>query len=170
MRRLLRRRPKTKSGLRLAFAPEFSAVSGLWGQPSLWGEGILCSMDDRNLVAVAEQAAATSLVQQGPIAGCTVLGECGRVFMGCVMEYANAELNQDPISNALAVGRVSGMYRVRRIGYYSPTGGELPTVPALTLRRLQEIGTEDLAVIFSPGNGERIEKSLGQLLAEAGLA
>ncbi len=127
-------------------------------------------MDDRNLVAVAEQAAATSLVQQGPIAGCTVLSDDGRVFMGCVMEYADSSLNQDPITNALAVGRVSGMRRVQRIGYYSPSGGKLPKLPEMTLRRLQEIGTEDLAVLFSPGTGERIEKSLSQLLAEAGLA
>ncbi len=126
-------------------------------------------MDDRNLVAVAEQAAATSLVQQGPIAGCTVLSDDGRVFMGCLIEYANADLNQDPISNALAVGRVSGMRRVQRIGYYSPTNGELPILPATTLKRLQEIGTEDLAVLFSPGTGERIEKSLGQLMVEAGV-
>jgi cytidine deaminase len=126
-------------------------------------------MDDRNLVAVAEQAAATSLVQQGPIAGCTVLADDGRVFMGCLVEYANADLNQDPVSNAIAVGRVSGMRRVQRVGYYSPTNGELPTLPACTLKRLQEIGTDDLAVLFSPGTGERIEKSLSQLLAEAGL-
>lgn len=126
-------------------------------------------MDDRNLVAVAEQAAATSLVQQGPIAGCTVLADDGRVFMGCLMEYADSDLNQDPITNALAVGRVHGMYRVTRVGYYSPTGGELPQLPQSTLKRLQEIGTEDLAVLFSPGTGERIEKSLSQLLAEAGL-
>lgn len=127
-------------------------------------------MDDRNLVAVAEQAAATSLVQQGPIAGCTVLADDGRVFMGCLMEYANSDLDQDPVSNALAVGRVSGMRRVQRVGYYSPTGGDLPKLPAVTLRRLQEIGADDLAVLFSPGNGERIEKSLAELMAEAGLA
>jgi cytidine deaminase len=127
-------------------------------------------MDDRNLVAVAEQAAATSLIQEGPVAGCTVLSDDGRVFLGCVMEYSEPELNQDPIANALAVGRVNGMRGVKRVGYYCPTGGSLPTIPALTLRRLQELGTDDLAILFSPGTGDRIEISLGQLLAEANLA
>ena len=44
-------------------------------------------MDDRNLVAVAEQAAATSKVIAGPIAGCTVRAVDGRVFLGCLLEF-----------------------------------------------------------------------------------
>jgi hypothetical protein len=127
-------------------------------------------MDDRNLVAVAEQAAATSRVVRGPIAGCTVRSTDGRVFRGCLIEFEDPSLDLDPISGGLAVGRVEGMRTVDRIGYYSPTGGKLPTIPASTLLRLREIGTSDLAIIFSPGSGEQVEKSLLQLLAEADLA
>ena len=124
-------------------------------------------MDDRNLIAVAEQAAATSKVRPGGIfAGCTVKADDGRVFRGCVLEYANADLDQDPISNALASARSEGVRKIQRVGLYSPTGGPLPVIPALTLARLQEVGTEDLVVIFSPGTGDRVEKSLAGLLRE----
>ncbi len=126
-------------------------------------------MDDRNLVAVAEQAAATSRVLRGPIAGCTVKADDGRVFLGCRLEYGDPALDQDPIDGGLATGRVNGMRRAVRIGYYSPTEGELPVVPAATLRRLQELASPDLVILFSPGSGDRIEKSLAGLLAEAGI-
>ena len=127
-------------------------------------------MDDRNLIAVAEQAAATSRVFQGPVAGCTVKGDDGRVFLGCRLEFSDASLELDPISNALAAGRAQGMRQVVRVGYYSPTGGSLPSIPVATLQRLQECGAEGLAVLFSPGTGDRIERSLQELLAEAGLS
>ncbi len=126
-------------------------------------------MDDRNLVAVAEQAAATSKVVNGPIAGCTVRSIDGRVFRGCLMEFVDSELTLDPIANAIAAGRSEGMGRIDRIGYYSPTNGDLPVIPKRTLRRLKEVATADLEVIFSPGNGEQIEKGLAELLVEAGL-
>ena len=74
------------------------------------------------------------------------------------------------LHSALAAGRAQGMRKVVRVGYYSPTGGDLPTIPVATLKRLQECGSEDLAVLFSPGTGDRIERSLQELLAEAGLS
>ena len=124
-------------------------------------------MDDRNLIAVAEQAAATSKVRPGGLfSGCTVKADDGRVFRGCVLEYANSDLDQDPISNAVAAARSEGVRKIQRIGLYSPTGGPLPTIPSLTLARLQELGTEDLVIIFSPGTGDRVEKSLAKLLQE----
>ncbi|MBC8328692.1 MAG: hypothetical protein ISR76_00785 [Planctomycetes bacterium] len=126
-------------------------------------------MDDRNLVAVAEQAAATSRVIRGPIAGCTVKADDGRVFLGCRLEYGDPALDQDPIDNGLANGRVNGMRRAARIGYYSPTGGRLPVLPAATLRRLAELAAPGLVVIFSPGSGDQVEKELGELMAEAGI-
>lgn len=127
-------------------------------------------MDDRNLVAVAEQAAATSRALRGPIAGCTLLADDGRVFLGCLLEFADPTLSQDPIANALAAGRVQGMRRAARIGYYSPTGGGLPAIPAATLRRLAELAAPGLAVIFSSGTGERVELPLAELQARAGAA
>ncbi len=126
-------------------------------------------MDDRNLVAVAEQAAATSRVLRGPIAGCTLKADDGRVFLGCRLEFSDAALDQDPIEGGLAQGRVQGMRRVVRVGYYSPTGGELPRIPEATLRRLHELAAPDLVVIFSPGSGERIERSLSELRRQAGI-
>ena len=127
-------------------------------------------MDDRNLVAVAEQAAATSRVLDVPIAGCTVKGDDGRVFRGCLLQYEDSSLDQDPIANGIATGRSEGMRRIARIGYYSPTGGELPKIPPPTLRRLRELAVPGMEIIFSPGTGERVERALDDLLAEAGLA
>ncbi len=126
-------------------------------------------MDDRNLVAVAEQAAATSRVVRGPIAGCTVKADDGRVFLGCRLEFEDPQLDEDPIDAGLANGRVQGMRRVVRVGYYCPTGGALPQIPAATLRRLSEMAAPGLVVLFSPGTGECIEKPLAELRAEAGL-
>jgi len=127
-------------------------------------------MDDRNLVAVAEQAAATSKVLRSPVEGCTVLFDDGRVFLGCRMEYEDAALDQDALSSALAAGRVEGARRAFRVGMYSPVDAGLPVPGAAGLRRLQEVGVPGLAVLLSSGSGERVEKSLDELLAEAGAA
>ncbi len=126
-------------------------------------------MDDRNLIAVAEQAAATSRALRGPVAGATAKADDGRVFLGCLLQYADPALDQDPVANALAAGRVQGMRRVARIGLYSPTGGPLPAIPRETLQRLRELAAPGLAVLFSAGTGEFVERTLDQLLAEAGL-
>ena len=125
-------------------------------------------MDDRNLVAVAEQAAATSKVRSGGyFAGCTVKSDDGRVFLGCLLEYRNSSLNQDPIANAIATARSEGARRIVRVGLYSPTGKELPGIPLSTLQRLEEVATLDLVIIFSSGAGERVARSLKDLLEEA---
>ena len=50
-------------------------------------------MDDRNLVAVAEQAAATSRNLRGPVEGATVKADDGRVFLGCRLEYEDPDLD-----------------------------------------------------------------------------
>jgi len=121
-------------------------------------------MDDRNLVAVAEQAAATSRVHRGPIQGCTVLFDNGEVFLGCRLEYKDPALDQDAVANALAAGRVEGAYRAHRIGIYSPLQEGLPEVPRDTLLRLQEIATPDLCFVLSSGTGERVLRSLADLL------
>lgn len=127
-------------------------------------------MDDRNLVAVAEQAAATSKVLRSPVEGCTVLFDDGRVFLGCRMEYEDAALDQDALSSALAAGRVDGARRAFRVGMYSPVDEGLPVLAVAGLRRLQEVGVPGLAVLLSAGSGERVEKPLDELLAEAGVA
>ena len=127
-------------------------------------------MDDRNLVAVAEQAAAPSKVLRGPIAGCTVKAEDGRVFLGCKLEFEDSSADMDPIANGIAAGRVDGMRRVARIGFYSPTRGQLPQIPSATLLRLKEIAVPGLAILFSTGTGDRVEKSLDELLLESGIS
>ena len=127
-------------------------------------------MDDRSLVAVAEQAAATSKVLRGPVEGCTVLFDDGRVFLGCRMEYADAALDQDALSSALAAGRVEGARRAFRVGVYSPVDAGMPVPDAAGLRRLQEVAAPGLAVLLSAGSGERVERPLADLLAEAGVA
>jgi len=127
-------------------------------------------MDDRNLIAVAEQAAATSMVKRGTLEGATILFEDGRVFLGCRLEYDHAELDQDAVSNALAAGRVEGAYRPFRIGIYAPVGEGLPPIAPAALRRLKEVGAPNLVLIKSSGSGERVEFSLDDLLAKAGLA
>jgi len=127
-------------------------------------------MDDRNLIAVAEQAAATSMVKRGTLEGATILFEDGRVFLGSRMEYDNADLDQDAVSNAMTAGRVEGAYRPFRVGVYSPVSEGLPEIAPIALRRLKEIGVPNLAVIKSSGSGERVVFSLDDLLATAGIA
>ena len=127
-------------------------------------------MDDRNLVAVAEQAAATSKVLRQPLEGCTVLFDDGRTFLGCRMEYADPALDQDALSNALAAGRTEGARNAYRVGIYSPVDAGLPALSAAALSRLAEVAVPGLAVLFSSGSGERVERSLDELLAEAGVA
>lgn len=124
-------------------------------------------MDDRNLIAVAEQAAAPSRVLRGAREGATVKAEDGRVFLGCRMEFADPVLDTDAISNGIAAGQVQGMRRVARIGLYSPTGQGLPKIPRATLLRLREIAAPGLVLILSGGNGRYVEKRLEELLAEA---
>lgn len=127
-------------------------------------------MDDRNLVAVAEQAAATSKVLRGAREGATAQFDDGRVFLGCKVEFADPSLDLDAICAAILSGRVQGGRRVVRIGLYSPITDGLPVVSAATLRRLREVGVPGLAIIFSSGAGARTERSLADLLAAAGIA
>jgi cytidine deaminase len=127
-------------------------------------------MDDRNLVAVAEQAAATSKVLRGAREGATAKFEDGRVFLGCKMEFADPSLDLDAISAAVLAGRVQGGRRVSRIGLYSPLNDGLPAVSAATLRRLREVGAPGLTIILSNGAGLRTDRSLSDLLAAAGIA
>lgn len=127
-------------------------------------------MDDRNLVAVAEQAAATAKVVRGAREGATAKFDDGRVFLGCRMEFEDAALDVDAISAALAAGRVEGARRVARVGLYSPVEHGLPRITAATLRRLREVGAPGLVVILSSGSGERVERRLEDLLKEAGVS
>jgi cytidine deaminase len=127
-------------------------------------------MDDRNLVAVAEQAAATSLVKRSPLAGCTVLADNGRHFRGCRLEFDDPAADLCAVANAVAASRVDGARRITRAGYYTPTHGELPVFSARTLHILQQVATEDFRIIVSAGSGAFVEKSLAELQQEAGIA
>lgn len=127
-------------------------------------------MDDRNLVAVAEQAAATSRVLRGPREGATAKFDDGRVFLGCRMEFADPSLDVDAVTAAVLSGRVQGGRRVVRVGLYSPRPDALPVVAPAALRRLREVAAPGLAVILSSGAGSREERSLSDLLAAAGIA
>lgn len=121
-------------------------------------------MDDRNLTAVAEQAAATSKVKRSAIEGCTVLFDDGHVAMGCRLEYADAAFDQDSVSNALAAGRVHGSYRPLRIGMYSPIS-EWPQPSRGALTQIAECATGEVTFILSSGSGERKIVLLSELLA-----
>ena len=131
-------------------------------------------MDDRNLVAVAEQAAAPSRILRGPREGATIKADDGRVFLGCRMEFRDASLDTDAISNGIAARQVQGMRRVARVGLYSPDSGAagdgLPAISKATLRRLAEVAVPGLVLILSGGNGRFVEKRLDDLLAAAGLS
>jgi hypothetical protein len=126
-------------------------------------------MDDRSLVAVAEQAAATAKVLRSPIEGATVLYDDGSISRGCRMEYEDPSLDQDAISNAVAAGRSVGAYRPLRIGIYAPVAEGLPEVSVAALQRLKAVAVPNLEVIFSSGSGERVARSLDEMLAAAGL-
>jgi hypothetical protein len=125
-------------------------------------------MDDRNLVAVAEQAAATAKVLRSPIEGCTILYDDGSVSRGCRLEYPDAALDQDAVSNAIAAGRSMGAYHPYRIGVYSPVAEGVPELSPAALQRLQAVAAQGLVVIFSSGSGDRVERSLDEMLAAAG--
>ncbi|MAW60916.1 MAG: hypothetical protein CMJ94_08785 [Planctomycetes bacterium] len=124
-------------------------------------------MDDRNLVAVAEQAAATSLVQRGPLAGCTVLADDGRHYRGCRLEFDDPADDLCPIVNAIAASRVDGSRRIVRAGYYTPTSGQLPVFPAASIRVLEQVTNPDFVMIVSAGSGQFVEKTLAELRQEA---
>ncbi|MFT7517224.1 MAG: hypothetical protein ACI84O_001014 [Myxococcota bacterium] len=121
-------------------------------------------MDDRNLTAVAEQAAATSKVKRSAIEGCSVLFDDGHVAMGCRLEYADAALDQGAVSNALAAGRVHGSYRPLRIGVYSPIA-EWPRPSKSALAQVAECAVGEVTLILSSGSGERKVVLLSELLA-----
>ena len=127
-------------------------------------------MDDRNLVAVAEQAAATSRVIRGVREGATVLSDDGRTFLGCRIEYEDPALDQDAVSNGIAAGRTQGMRKIARIGFYSPVDHGLPKVPRAALLRVRELAAPGLELILSSGSGERVAVALDELLARAGLS
>lgn len=126
-------------------------------------------MDDRNLVAVAEQAAATSLVKRSPLAGCTVLAEDGRHFRGCRLEFDDPTADLCAVANAVGASRVDGARRIKRAGYYTPTQGELPVFCATTLHVLEQVTTGDFRMILSAGSGAYVEKTLSELRQDAGL-
>jgi len=127
-------------------------------------------MDDRNLVAVAEQAAATAKVVRGAREGATAKFEDGRVFRGCRVEFEDPALDVDAVTAAIAAGRVEGARRVVRVGLYAPVEGRLPALAPAALARLREVAAPGLVVILSSGSGERAERTLAELLAEAGAA
>jgi len=126
-------------------------------------------MDDRSLIAVAEQAAATAKVLRCPIEGATVLYDDGSISRGCRLEFADPALDQDAVSNAIAAGRSVGAYRPLRVGIYAPVAHGLPELSATALLRLQAVAVPGLEVIFSSGSGERVVRSLAEMLAAAGL-
>ncbi|MDP6963069.1 MAG: hypothetical protein QGF46_02770 [Planctomycetota bacterium] len=122
-------------------------------------------MDDRNLTAVAEQAAATSKVKRMALEGCTILFDDGHVSMGCRLEFDDASLDQDAVSNALAAGRVNGSYRPLRIGMYSPVDG-WPYPSKTALAQVSECAVGEVTFILSSGSGDRKIITLSELLAQ----
>lgn len=125
-------------------------------------------MDDRSLVAVAEQAAATAKVMRNPIEGATVLYDDGSISRGCRLEYEDPALDQDSISNAIAAGRSVGAYRPLRVAIYAPVPEGLPELDLTCLQRLKAVSVAGLEITFSSGSGERVTRSLDDLLAAAG--
>ncbi len=126
-------------------------------------------MDDRSLVAVAEQAAATAKVLRNPIEGATVIYDGGSISRGCRLEFDDPSLDQDSVSNAVAAGRSVGAYRPLRIAVYSPVIDGLPELNVDCLQRLKAVSADGLEVIFSSGSGDRVTRSLSELLAAAGV-
>ena len=62
-----------------------------------------------------------------------------------------------------------GAYRPLRVGIYAPVAHGLPELSATALLRLQAVAVPGLEVIFSSGSGERVVRSLAEMLAAAGL-
>lgn len=118
-------------------------------------------MDDRNLVAVAEQAAACSrATRSGLFEGVTLKSSDGRVFTGCRVEFEDPAHDLDPLSNALAAGLVAGARRFVRAGVYHSDSSRLPACSPVGIARLRPYAEEGFVFIVSSGTGHREERPL----------
>src|SRR5262245_17529020 len=123
-------------------------------------------MDDRNMLAVAEQSAAVAYAPySGAKVGATLLAADGRFFTGCNVENASFGLTICAERAAVAKAVSEGARKFRRLASY--VYADRPCPPCGACRQvLVEFGP-GLTILASCATGETREWKLADLLPEA---
>jgi cytidine deaminase len=123
-------------------------------------------MDDRNLLAVAEQAAAVAYAPySGLKVGATLLAADGRFFTGCNVENASYGLTICAERAAVAKAVSEGARRFRRMAIY--VYADRPFPPCGACRQVLQEFAPGLTLLLSCTTGETREASLASLLPDA---
>ncbi len=123
-------------------------------------------MDDRNLLAVAEQAAAVAYAPySGAKVGATLLAADGRFFTGCNVENASFGLTVCAERAAVFKAVSDGARRFRRMAVYVYADRLFP--PCGACRQVLHEFAPDLSLIVSCAGGETREWKLADLLPHA---
>jgi len=123
-------------------------------------------MDDRNLLAVAEQAAAVAYAPySGLKVGATLLARDGRFFTGCNVENASYGLTICAERTAVTKAVSEGARRFRRMAIY--VYSHRPFSPCGACRQVLHEFAPDLTLLLSCATGETREVRLADLLPDA---
>ncbi|HKB14806.1 MAG TPA: cytidine deaminase [Planctomycetota bacterium] len=123
-------------------------------------------MDDRNMLAVAEQAAAVAYAPySGARVGATLLAADGRFFTGCNVENASFGLTICAERSAVFKAVSDGARRFRRMAIYVYSERLFP--PCGACRQVLHEFAPDLSLIVSCAGGETREWKLADLLPHA---
>ncbi|HET6203126.1 MAG TPA: cytidine deaminase [Planctomycetota bacterium] len=120
-------------------------------------------MDDRNLLAVAEQAAAVAYAPySGAKVGATLLATDGRFFVGCNVENASFGLTICAERAAVFKAVGEGARRFRRMAIYVYAERLFP--PCGACRQVLQEFAPEVTLIASCASGETREWRLADLL------
>jgi cytidine deaminase len=123
-------------------------------------------MDDRNMLAVAEQSAAVAYAPySGAKVGATLLAADGRFFTGCNVENASFGLTICAERSAVFKAVSDGARRFRRMAVYVYAERLFP--PCGACRQVLHEFAPDLSLIVSCAGGETREWKLADLLPHA---
>lgn len=123
-------------------------------------------MDDRNLLAVAEQAAAVAYAPySGAKVGATLLASDGRTFTGCNVENASYGLTVCAERAAVFKAVSEGARKFRRLAVY--VYADRLFTPCGACRQVLHEFAPDLTLLLSCASGETREARLADLLPQA---
>jgi cytidine deaminase len=123
-------------------------------------------MDDRNMLAVAEQAAAVAYSPySGAKVGATLLAADGRFFTGCNVENASYGLTICAERAAVFKAVSEGARKFRRLALYVYADRIFP--PCGACRQVLHEFAPDLTLLLSCSTGETREVRLADLLPQA---
>ena len=123
-------------------------------------------MDDRNMLAVAEQAAAVAYAPySGARVGATLLAADGRFFTGCNVENASYGLTICAERAAVCKAVSEGARKFRRMAVY--VYADHVFTPCGACRQVLHEFAPDLTLVLSCATGETREATLSDLLPQA---